>query len=70
MDGRREGFADARLDVNLDYLPAFPFAFNKRPLLRDGLVAVHVQVDLFRRRIPVVPEHDLLGRLHVPTSVN
>ena len=66
MDARREGFADARLDVDLDYLPSFPFAFNEAALLRDGLVAVHVEVDLFSGWIAVVPEHDLLGRLHVP----
>ena len=66
MDARREGFADARLDVDLDYFPSFPFAFNEAALLRDGLVAVHVEVDLFSGGIPVVPEHDLLGRLHVP----
>jgi hypothetical protein len=66
MDARCEGFADARLDVDLDDLPSFPFAFNQGALLRDGLVAIHVEVDLFSGWIAVVPEHDLLGRLHVP----
>jgi hypothetical protein len=66
MDARLEGFADARLDVNLDYLPSFPFAFNKRTLLRDGFVTVHVEVDLFRRWIAVIPEHYLLGGFHGP----
>src|SRR6266446_9008175 len=32
-----EGFADARLLVDLDYFPPFPFAFNKRALLGTDL---------------------------------
>jgi len=59
-----EGFAGARLDVDLDYLPSFSFTLNYGPLLRDGLIAVHVEVDLFSSWIPVVPEHDLLGGFH------
>jgi hypothetical protein len=66
MNGGLKRFARARLDVNLQYLPLFPFAFKKRTLLRDGLIAVHVEVDFFRGWITVVPEHYLLGRLHVP----
>jgi hypothetical protein len=66
MDARREGFADARLDVDLDHLPPFSFTLNYGALLRDGLIAVHVEVDLFRGRITVVPKHYLLGRLHAP----
>jgi hypothetical protein len=66
MDARLEGFADARLDVDLDYFPSFPFAFNKRTLLRDGFVTVHVEVDLFRSWIAVIPEHYLLGGFHGP----
>jgi hypothetical protein len=59
-----EGFAYARLDVDLHYLPSFSLALNKRALLGDGLVAVHVEVDLFSSWIAVVSEHDLLGGFH------
>ncbi len=61
-----EGFAHARLDIDLDYLPPFSFTLNEGPLLGNGLIAVHVEVDLFRSWIPVVPEYDLLGRFHGP----
>ena len=55
-----EGFADARLHVDLDYLPSFSLTLDNGALLGDGLVAVHVEVDLFRRWIAVVPVYDLL----------
>jgi len=61
-----EGFAYARLDVDLHYLPSFSFTLNEGPLLGDGLVAVHVEVDLFSSWIAVVPEYYLLGGFHGP----
>ena len=56
-----EGFASACLHIDLDDLPSFSLTLDKGALRRDGLVAVHVEVDLFRSWIAVVPEYDLLG---------
>src|SRR6266404_9672608 len=66
MNVSRERFGHTRLLVDLDYFPPFPFAFNKRALLGDGLVTVHIEVDLFSSWIAVVPEHYLLGGFHDP----
>jgi hypothetical protein len=70
VNGSLEGFVRTRFDVDLNYFPSFPSTLNKRTLLRDGLVAVHVEVDLFRSWIAVIPEHYLFGGFHGPTSVN
>ncbi len=41
-----EGFAYARFDVDLHYLPSFSFTLNEGPLLGDGLVEAPVAPDL------------------------
>jgi hypothetical protein len=56
-----EGFAYARLHIDLDYLPSFSLTLDTGALRWDGLVAVPVEVDLFSSWIVVVPEYDLLG---------
>ena len=64
VNGSLKGLACARLCVDLNYSPSFSFAFYNGAFLRDGLVAVHIEVDLLRSRIPVIPEYDLLGGFH------
>jgi len=66
VNGSPEGFADARFGDDFDYLPPFASTLNNGALLRNGLVTVHVEVDLFSGRVTVIPKHYLLGRLHVP----
>jgi hypothetical protein len=66
VNGSLEGFVRTRFDVDLIYFPSFPSTLNKRTLLRDGLVAVHVEVDLFRSWISVIPEHYLFGGFLMP----
>jgi hypothetical protein len=49
------------LHVDLHYLPSFSFAVNKRALLGNRFVTVHVEIDLLSSWIAVVPKHYLLG---------
>ena len=53
MDGDFEGFGHVSLHVNLDYLPSFSFSLNKGALLGNGLVTVHVKIDLLGSWIAV-----------------
>jgi hypothetical protein len=69
VNGDLEGFSHAGLHVNLDHLPSFPFALNEGALFGNGFVTVHVQVDLFRGWIVVVPKHYLLGDSHASLPV-
>ena len=64
-----EGFTRTRLDVYLDYLPPFSLALDKRALRGDGLISVHIKVDLLSSWIAIVAEHDLLGGFHGFASV-
>jgi hypothetical protein len=66
VKGSLEGFANAHLRHDLDHLPPFAPALNNGALLGDGLIAVHVEVDLFSSWIAIVPEHYLFGRFHGP----
>ncbi len=61
VDAGLEGFGRVCFYADSHHFPSFSFTLNKGILRGDRLVAVHVQVDLFRSRIAVVPEHDLLG---------
>jgi hypothetical protein len=46
MNGNLERFGHASLHVDLNHLPAFPFALNEGALLGNGLITVHVKIDL------------------------
>jgi hypothetical protein len=50
--------------VDLDYLPSRPFTFNRGALFRNGLVAVHIEIDVLGVWIAVVPIHYLLRNVH------
>jgi hypothetical protein len=53
----------------LDYLPPFSLALDKRALRGDGLISVHIKVDLLSSWIAIEAEHDLLGGFHGFASV-
>jgi hypothetical protein len=64
-----KGFCRVPLDIDLDYLPSFSFSINKAAPLRNGSIAVHVEVDLVGRWISVVPKDDLLSGFHATHPV-
>jgi hypothetical protein len=68
ISGYLEGFSSVSLHDDLDYFPSLSFALNNGTWLGRRFVAVHVQIDLFRSGIFVIPKHDLLGHFHEGAS--
>jgi hypothetical protein len=69
MNRDLEGFGEASLHVDLDYLPSFSFAVNEGALLGNRFITVHVKIDLLSSWIAVVAKHYLLGGSHASPLV-